>query len=183
MTLLDTLLELTGIQVAEAMNGLELGELDSDGWVQQMGQVLASHHLAAFLAGAGDAELDDVGRRYLRRFLGAQFRFLERFGVEVQSAEEFQAGWRARAQMYARAIRAPYEKGRTKVLPLPAMPGDGTTQCKTNCKCSWEIDWLDRDAGDADCYWRLGNAEHCQTCVARARRWNPLRVRGGRIQR
>ena len=54
---------------------------------------------------------------------------------------------------------------------LPDYPGSGRTECMTNCKCYWNIketetEWL--------CYWSLSNVEHCDSCIDRSNRWNPL---------
>lgn len=51
----------------------------------------------------------------------------------------------------------------------------------SNCKCSWRIEWLDRAKRDADCFWELSPAEHCQTCKIRHRDWYPVKVRGGQL--
>ena len=67
------------------------------------------------------------------------------------------------------------------MLPLPAMPGDGTSQCLTRCRCSWDITKLEGD-GNYDCTWVMSDAEHCQTCRQRATDWAPLRVREGIVQ-
>jgi hypothetical protein len=52
----------------------------------------------------------------------------------------------------------------------------------TNCKCRWEIVPVDKKKGDYDAYWRMSDAEHCQTCIERAQRWNPLRIRGLQLE-
>ncbi len=109
----------------------------------------------------------------------AQLEYLAAFRDEIQGAA-WQPGWAARAQMYADSITNPYWSGKTRGWALPAMPGDGTTQCLTHCKCAWEIETLAGD-GNADAYWRLGAAEHCQTCTQRAHEWSPLQIRGGEL--
>lgn len=59
---------------------------------------------------------------------------------------------------------------------LPFYPAQKTL-CRNNCKCHWEWRILDRERGDADAYWRLGTAEHCETCLKRAQACSPLRCR------
>ena len=59
---------------------------------------------------------------------------------------------------------------------------EGLISHNSNCRCSWEIKWIDKKKGDADAYWRLSAVEHCQTCLARAEMWNPIRIRGGDLQ-
>lgn len=53
--------------------------------------------------------------------------------------------------------------------------------CLTNCRCRLRIKWLDEEELDADVYWELGAAEHCDDCVKLSKQWRPLRVRGGEI--
>lgn len=150
-------------------------------WQQVLEQLLTRYHTAALMAGLGTVDLGAKAIAEAKKIVRAQLGFLDRFAVEVQEAAEWQAGWNSRARLYAEAIGQSYEAGATRLLPLPALPRDGTTQCLTNCLCSWRIEWLNDD--DADCYWVLAGKEHCQTCVARARRWNPLKIRGGRLVR
>ena len=78
----------------------------------------------------------------------------------------------ARSQLYTQAATASYERGRAAAhrLVLPAYPGDGSTQCRVNCKCHWRIV---EDETAWNCYWTLGKAEHCEDCVAREATWAP----------
>lgn len=167
--------------IAELMADLEAGVFDAMAWQAEMERILARYHAAAYMVGQGSAEMAVADLANVAGYVGIQFEFLNNFRLVVQSAEEFQAGWNARAAMYAEAIKAPYWKGSIKVLPLPAMPGDGTTQCLTNCKCAWDIVPVDENNGDYDCFWVLSPVEHCQTCIERARFWNPLEIRTGRL--
>ncbi len=151
-------------------------------WEQEIGRQLARYHGAAMLAGANVASLTPAMRTAVTRLLATQLKFLEKFGISIQSGKQWERGWNARAAMYAQSIKAPYWQGKVKMLPLPAMPGDGSTQCLTHCLCYWEIDQLDGD-GNYDCYWRMGaTEEHCQTCPQRAAEWAPLRIRDGVVQ-
>lgn len=85
-----------------------------------------------------------------------------------------------RAEMYADATIGTWWMGHTRGWPLPAWPGDGTTQCKTRCRCSWDIRQLGGE-GNADAHWLLGNVDHCQTCEQRAEEWAPIRIRDGEL--
>lgn len=174
----DELLATVSGQVGQLMASLQSKKITIDEWHPAMQKLLATSNIAALFAGQGSRAFTEASKKYTTDFLKAQFTFLQNFAVEVQTTEEYKAGWTPRAEMYAKAIRAPYEAGRTKMLPLPAMPADGTTQCRTNCKCTWRIEWINEEQGDADCYWVRHADDSCQTCVERARRWNPLRIRG-----
>lgn len=53
---------------------------------------------------------------------------------------------------------------------------EGMVSHNTNCKCGWAI----RKRGRSQfATWRLGRAEHCDTCLARARSWKNLEIRDG----
>lgn len=152
-------------------------------WESELERALRDYHAAAYLAGSGARTPDQVrppARVAIERDIATQLAYLRRFGVTIRENATWEKGWKTRAQSYADAIQVPYWRGRTKMLPLPAMPGEGS-QCLTHCKCVWEIVTVDEAANDYDCYWRLGAAEHCQTCEQRAATWSPLEIRGGRL--
>lgn len=167
--------------VARLTTALESGGQTVAEWKDAMSAALKKYHTAALMVGQGSATLTPQGRRYLGMAVESQIKYLNNFAAEIQDAAAFKPGWLARAALYAQGIGTSYWKGATKMLPLPAMPRDGTSQCLSNCTCSWEITELDGD-GNYDCTWHLGATErHCQTCPQRARDWAPLRVRDGRI--
>jgi len=149
-------------------------------WEQELSRQLARYHSAAMLTGADTDQLTPTMRTSVTEDLRVQLKYLERFGIEIQEAGQFMAGWKARAAMYARSIQVPYWRGATKLLPLPAMPAEGT-QCLTNCKCQWEVVELDGD-NNYDAYWRRGATDSCQTCVQREMSWSPVRIRDGVLQ-
>lgn len=167
----------------EAMTrDLEGDQITPIHWQREMERALARYHQAAVMAGNGRPTMNDAQREFVRETVKAQLDWLNKFTVQIQDEREWQRGWNARAAMYAGSIVTPYWKGRTKVLPLPAMPAEGT-QCLSRCRCSWEIVEVDADTGDYDCYWRVNpRAESCQTCLERAARWSPVQIRGGVLQ-
>lgn len=150
-------------------------------WQREMEAALTRYHQAAYMAGSGAPTMNDTARKFVSATVKAQLDFLNGFVIDIQGEREWQKGWNARAAMYADAIKTPYWKGATNVLPLPAMPADGT-QCLSNCKCSWEIAVVDEAAGDYDAYWRRGADDSCQTCLEREARWSPVQIRGGVLQ-
>ncbi len=163
----------------------QTAQLESDGdadlWQRELARELTRFHTAAYMAGQGEPTMDDGAQTYVRNRVKAELGFLDNFRLDIQSAEQWQAGFNARAASYAEAIKAPYWKGATQILPLPAMPAEGT-QCLNHCKCQWEIVVVDEEAGDYDGYWRRGATDSCQTCIERERRWAPVRIRGGVLQ-
>lgn len=178
---LDRLIRRLSILIGTATDALEQDMGRVDAWYGTLARQLARYHTAAYLTGTGAGGVSNAARRAINADLETQLKFLSKFKVEIQEAAEWQAGWNARAEMYARSIQTPYWRGVTRLLPLPAMPGDGTSQCLTNCKCGWDIQQLDGDE-NYDCYWRMGATErHCQTCPQRAQEWAPLQIRGGEL--
>lgn len=176
---LDRLIRRLTLLIGTATTALEQDMAQVKQWQEEIDRQLTRYHTAAYLAGSDAKDLSDAARRAVKADLETQLKFLSQFAVEIQDAAEWQAGWNARAEMYARSIQTPYWRGVTKLLPLPAMPGDGTSQCLTRCRCAWDVQQLDGDE-NYDAYWRLGGAEHhCQTCPQRAQEWAPLRIRGG----
>jgi len=113
--------------------------------------------------------------------LATQLRFLDKFALEMQDGDTWQAGWNSRANMYAGSIKTPYWQGNVDMLPLPAMPADGTSTCLTRCTCMWDVTKLAGE-GNYDCTWLLGATDHCQICKQRAADWAPIRVRDGVVQ-
>lgn len=152
-------------------------------WQNEMERLLTRYHTAAYMAGQGSAILaaDDMAR--IAQIVAAQIAFLDNFVAVIQDSDTFERGWKARAAMYAEAVSGSYWRGKVRMLPAPAVPGDGTTQCKSRCRCWLEQVEIDGDKGDWDLYWRLGpvKTSHCQTCLQRAADWNPLRIRNGEL--
>lgn len=142
-----------------------------------MEELLSRYHLAAYMTGAGTVEISAEARGKVIEGVAVQLAFLDNFITEIEDTEEFKAGWENRARQYATSIKVPYWEGKVKLLPLPAMPGDFTTECGQGCKCSWDIKKVGKDRYEA--YWTLHPAEHCQGCLERSRQWNPLVVDNG----
>lgn len=173
-------------KLQEAISGttgnLANGDIDVDVWEDDMQRELTKFHTAAYIAGAGrQMSLDELARKRIAGDVRVQLAYLDKFAGEIQDAGTFEASWQARAESYADSIKIPYWAGRTKVLPLPAMPGEGT-QCLTHCKCLWSVDALNEEAGDYDATWIRNASDSCATCIERAAQWSPLRIRGGVLQ-
>lgn len=147
-------------------------------WQQELSRQLARYTAASYMAGADVDDLDDAALAQVQQDLAIQLKFLGNFEMQVRSGKRWENGWNARAAMYAQSIKTPYWRGRTKVLPLPAMPAEGT-QCRTYCGCFWEVVTVDEEKGHYDAYWRRGKDDSCQTCRQRAADWAPIEIRGG----
>lgn len=190
-------------EIDELMVELQAGNITVEEWREELEELLRRYWAAAVMAGQMGEELDADEMAFIEEGIERQMEFLDVFAGEIEvalAAGEWDNRWAARARLYGRSIGDPWWAGRTLALPLPAMPRDGTTQCLNNCQCRWEVVvvasgqrydlWRDADfvqlqgvpPGDllnVDAYWTLGPVEHCQTCVARARLWSPLRIRDG----
>jgi hypothetical protein len=141
-------------------------------------------------------KLTEILKQYLEPYLGPD----DEVNVIVQDEKEWKKGLEQRAKEYAKGIKTPYWGNEPiKILALPAMPNDGSTDCTAElgrkCNCKWEIKVINAKNGDYDAYWTLGpdsqdieikdyflNKGHCQDCQTRAVTWNPLKIRGGEFQ-
>lgn len=151
-----------------------------DAWQREISRQLARYHAASIMAGAGVDTLTQPMTVAVTQDLATQLKFLAKFGVEIQDGAQWQAGWNSRAELYAKSIKTPYWRGATKMLPLPAMPAQGTG-CYSNCGCAWEVSELDGD-GNADAYWRRSKDDSCAICIQRERDWSPVKIRSGVLE-
>lgn len=148
-------------------------------WVTQMRTLVKDSFIAQYAAQVGglanmtQADYGRIGAMLAGRGERGQYWYLQRFAGEIADGSLTPAQIAARAQMYMGASVQAAEQGRASLLGLrlPAYPGDGTTRCLTNCRCSWRI-----DDGGLVWYatWVLGMAEHCADCLTRAKTWAPL---------
>ena len=185
---IQALLKSANAQIKDAMYKLGIGAIDINEWTAIMRRVLARAQVGAYEIGVGSSSLLVEQIRIVARNLARQLPFLRRFArvlqadIEAGNMDEIVQKFERRAEMYTQTIVSNYWQGKTYGKPAPpAYPGDGTSQCLTQCRCSLEYEELDKKKGDWNIYWRLGKAEHCQTCRIRAREWSPLRYRGGRL--
>jgi hypothetical protein len=175
------LLEEYNKEVISLMGRLEANSITASGWRAEMAGMLSKYAQAARMLGEDLLALAPDDLSSIGDWLDEQLKYLDGFETVIKTATEYNSAWLPRAEMYGASTVTQYWEGATAGLPLPAMPAQGT-QCKSNCKCSWDIKWIDRASGDADCTWKMADAEHCQTCMTRAEMWNPVRIRGGDLQ-
>lgn len=118
-----------------------------------------------------------------------QYGFADNFGAEIRrriaDGNPFTEGQiRARAHMYADAATASFsaqEAAEAGFDPasLGVMPGDGSTECYSRCRCRWVISVVSAERGDYNVRWATRSGESCKTCLARRRVWKRVRIRGG----
>ena len=133
--------------------------------------------------GVGNMRAEDYGR--MGAMLRQQYAYLNRFSGEIAAGDLSEAQIAARLKLYARSSRQAYERSNAVSQgnpKLPFYPGDGSTECYTNCQCRWRIERV-TDANGLllgwNCFWELGAAEHCPSCLARSRSMNPHYVAVG----
>lgn len=163
----------------------ELAELLTDEAIEEWGnkfaEAIALYHQSAAVVGNNGEPLTEEQSLKIGDTVATQIQYLTDFALRIRTDKDFDRSQLVRADMYANATRQSLFQAVTKFLPLPAMPAEGTL-CYTNCKCGWRIETIDEANEDYDCYWERSANDSCPTCVARARRWNPLRIRGGIIE-
>lgn len=147
-------------------------------------------HIAAYVAGRSgkwSAMTADEYRAVSAR-VARQYDYALRWAGDLAAtpADDMPsvAALEARAMLYAAAATASFEAGMAAdvgldAARLPALPGDGSTECRVRCRCRWAIRVLSKSRGDYDVSWRMQSGESCRTCRRRAIAWKRLRVRSG----
>lgn len=165
------------------------GDISPDEWFQEFMGANRRVQLQAASASVGGRQ--NIGSQQIvvaEARLREQRRFALGFREQLQEIADSDVlvfnenAINARSQMYGQSSHATFEVGFQVGIGMPILPAQPgiRTDCLTNCKCRWIIRRLAGD-GNFDCFWRLAPAEHCDTCLARARLFNPLQVRNGRI--
>jgi hypothetical protein len=182
---LDLYIENFNGRAADLARRLRAGELSAAAWERAMRSELKTLHMGAMVISRGgewraitQAEWGRTGR-YIRD----QYAYLHNYAQQVQqSAEGALTGgtfysekyleWRSR--LYGGNARATFYRGLAMGL-LKQVPGDGQTQCKTNCKCELRFEEGDQP-GLVWVFWELRPAEHCPDCVRLSQEWNPYEL-------
>lgn len=167
---------------------LAIGRITIDQWQRAMQDELRRYHLVAAIIAAGGVALATAATLAIAsRRSNEQIGFLNRFANELRSGVfpvDALARLRQRARSYSGAGEATFGESQDQAVGmprLPAYPKDHQTDCVHNCRCRWEKKQLEGN-GNWDCYWILGDANHCEQCPRRAVVWNPLKIRNGVIQ-
>lgn len=153
------------------------GTIDIFTYEKQVKEILKQTYIDNYVMGAGgrnsmtQADWGSVGG-----MIHEQYNYLNPFLQQIARGELSQAQINARLKMYINSASEAFWRGLARDVPidLPAYPGDGSSACLVNCQCRWDIQPVD---DGYNCYWRLGEAEHCPDCMERARIWNPYSIR------
>ncbi len=167
--------------LAELLRG---GQLNTRDWETGMREAIKDEYIQQYLLGRGGlSQMTQADWGSIGGMIADQYRYLDGFTREVAAGTLSEAQVAARSRMYIHSGREAFERASARAhgLPeLPAYPGDGKTVCLTNCACNWRIEEVYDDDGNLlgwNCYWELGEAEHCPDCVANSGKWNPLFIK------
>jgi len=128
------------------------------------------------LGGNGNLTSSDYGS--MGGIAADQYHYLDNFAARIANEEYSEKQIAAISRMYANSTREAFERAGARIrgIPeLPAYPGDGSTICKTNCKCHWSHHYRN---GRWESYWTLDVVENCADCLSNADEWNPY-ISGG----
>lgn len=155
-------------------------------WRARMQAEIRLLHWAAAAVGAGgfaNLRPEDYGE--IERATNAEVAFLNKWAAQLerQATPISAAQVTARARQYGGAGTVTASRTQTRTAGWPELPFEpkDRTKCRRNCKCGWQWRNVDQEALDADVYWKLADAEHCETCLRRAAACKPLKIRGGVI--
>tara|TARA_R110000744_G_scaffold368601_1_gene478568 strand:- start:161 stop:910 length:750 start_codon:yes stop_codon:yes gene_type:complete len=169
--------------VRSLANDLQTGKLTRTRWSNAMRKQVNQTMTAEYLAGKGGAS-NMTKRDYniLENSIKQQYEYLNKFeqqikkdaaSVDTAMSEERIA---QRSELYMENTKKDFERAKVEArgMPnLPQYPGDGRTICGVNCKCTWDIKFVD---GMWHATWRLHPAEHCPDCLTNSTRYNPYIV-------
>lgn len=172
------------------------------------GEIRQLHLAAAIIAHGGAESVSPATLAQAQRQIDAQMVYFNRWMEELHQQEQARLlllatggllalralipadqmprspeALSARAKMYGSAATETFARTETAALGVPTLPfyPADRTVCHVYCHCFWTIVPVNAVRGDWNCFWTLGIAEHCPTCLARSRAANPLKVRGGII--
>jgi len=155
-------------------NDLLNGKINIQQWTLGFRENLKNAYINQYRFGrGGTAAMTQADWGRIGRQLRDQYQYMNNFAAQIARGDLSTAQIEARMKLYFNSATQMYERGRavSAGVVLPQHPGDGKTQCRTNCKCEWEIvEYDDR----FECFWRLNPAEHCPDCIDNSLTWNPL---------
>ena len=175
LPLRDTFVEAQKSAIDDLAGRLVTGDIDTAQWVDEFKGILRTTYKDEYaLACGGRNAMTQRDYGIIGRQLRDQYTYLYRFADQVENGQLTEGQIRMRSRMYVDSATQAFERGHAAAIgapDLPAYPADGSTQCRSNCKCHWEL----RDEGDHwEAFWKLGMAEHCPDCVERSQTWAPL---------
>lgn len=171
----DDMIDQSMARIDDLTSRMLNGGLSLDDWRLAMRAEIKTTTIAEYLLGRGGRNAmtqSDWGK--IGAELRKQYRYLERFAAEIHNGTLSDKEIAARARMYTAGANSSFGRGQASAwrVQLPAYPGDGSTQCKSYCRCSWVMSETDTEIMAS---WTLGGSkEKCPDCQRRARTWDPL---------
>ena len=161
------------------------GMMNPRDWHEMMREEIKREYIREYLLGRGGlGSMTSKDWGSIGGMLADQYRYLKDFAKLVSEGALSEGQIRARAAMYMNSAREGFERGQARSYgvpdgALPAHPGDGQTQCLTNCACNWLFEEVYDEQDNLlgwNCYWTLGivKTEHCPDCLENTGKWNPL---------
>lgn len=143
-------------------------------WEAEMAALIRNVHAAEYALGRGGLNaMTAEDWRAVDELHAEQRAFLRGFAEEVAAGQLSEAQINARAKLYYGSSIQAYERGRSAAfgVRLPAYPADGSTPCKSACRCRWQL----VDTSDTiEATWKRSTGEACSGCKSRAAQWSPL---------
>lgn len=175
--------------VADLTQQLLDGDITLAQWQTRMKTELRQANKQQFITGHGGSSKGITAGEYgrLGPELRRQYQYLRKFAAAIEKAAADGKPLifvTARAQLYAKSTQAMFWKAAIPVA-LPQVPRDGKTDCKTNCSCRLDVKYVRDEEGKllkVRVFWRLGIADHCESCKRLTREWNPLEIEVGAAQ-
>jgi hypothetical protein len=152
-------------------------EIDGATFRLQAREQIKREYMRAYMLGRGGRNnMTSKDWGIVGQQLRQQYAYLDRFVADIGKGryDENPNGIQNRLAMYMNSARQAYSRAELEVRGIPAlpmMPGQGKTQCLTNCKCTLQ---MKKEGKLWHIFWKLGKAEHCPDCDNLSRLWNPL---------
>ena len=138
-------------------------QINKKSFLRRSKKILGSAYRQAYKQGSGLNSISSDGERWIDSFAKKQHKYLESFASDIEASEGVM-DYDSRMSLYANAVRAAYWGGSANESDvqmdwvttaeescedcleneagspydpdkLPGVPGDGSTRCRTNCKC------------------------------------------------
>lgn len=143
-------------------------------WEAEMTQSLRELFTAQFAFGRGGLNAmtaDDYAAA--DALVEAQRAYLRAFAEDVAAGKLSEAQIASRAKLYHGSSTQAYEHGRAAAFGVqpPHVPGDGSTPCKSNCRCY--LTYVDK-SDEVHVTWHRTANESCSGCKSRSQSWAPL---------
>ena len=158
------------------------GAISLSQWETGMRLQIKNAYIQQYLSGIGGVEMMGFAEYgSIGGMLTEQYGYLNKFADQIAAGNLSEAEIIRRSEMYMNSSREAYERANARargVPELPQYPGDGNTQCLTNCACYWDIitEWQEGAMVGWNCYWTLSVADHCEDCLDNNGKWAPLFV-------